>query len=267
MIVDGKAIKEEMGKELARRIALLGWSPKLVVLEVKGDFASEKFVALKESFAKQIGVTFDKHSFPLAITTEQFVETVKAVSADPTVHGIVVQLPLPEHIDTNAVLAAIHPTKDVDALGSTPRVMPPVAGAVAEILVRQGVTPKGKRAVVVGYGRLVGKPVAQWLVDQGAHIHVVDKDTPDAAGFTKSADIIVSGAGVPGLLKPDMVTPGVALIDAGTSESAGKLVGDIDPLCAEKASLFTPVPGGVGPVTVAVLFKNLLDLIARQDAF
>lgn len=265
MILNGTEIAGRLETALRARISLLGFTPTLLVIQVGNDMASEKFLAMKEKFGTRIGVKVLRRRFEEA-TTESLIEALRATEEDSSINGVVVQLPLPQEIDTNAVLKALHPAKDVDGLGETPRVMPPVAGAVAEILHAGQVELVGRFAVIVGYGRLVGKPVTQWLVDQGAKIHVVDKDTPDIETYTRQADILVSGVGVPGLIKPDLIRSGVILVDAGTSESAGKLVGDIDPLCYEKASLYTPVPGGVGPVTVAVLFQNLLQLIERQDS-
>lgn len=276
MIVDGKAIQEEMKHELKREVSFLALRPRLVVVQVGTDAASTKFVSMKRAFAEEIGVEFILHEFPESAKTEQLVKEIQGYNKDARVNGIIVQLPLPKTIDSDAVIEAIHPAKDPDALrmeeGESFRVPPPVAGAVEEILTRHEIVPQEKHAVVVGYGRLVGKPVAQWLVDNGAHLRVVDKNTPPElfAESILAADIIVSGAGVPGLLKPEMVKEGVVLIDAGTSEGPETpfgnkpLVGDIDPLCAEKASLFAPVPGGVGPITVATIFKNLLALIPRQ---
>lgn len=277
MIVDGKILQEEMKHELKREVSFLALRPKLVIIQVGDDPASTKFVSLKRAFAEEIGVEFVLEKFPESVTTETLVGQIGEHNKDARVNGIIVQLPLPKTVDTDQVIEAIHPAKDPDVLRALEdedlRVPPPVAGAVEEILNRNAVSVEGKHAVVIGYGRLVGKPVAQWLVDNGAHLKVVDEHTPPEL-FSEtilSADIIVSGTGVPGLVKPEMVKDGVVLVDAGTSEDpknplgASKLSGDIDPACAEKASLFTPVPGGVGPVTVAMIFKNLLLLIPRQS--
>ncbi len=271
MIVDGKKIRDEIKAELKKEVGFLALRPQLALVQVGTDPASTKFVSMKRAFAEEIGVACIFRQLPEATTTEELQREISVLNADPRVNGIVVQLPLPAHIDTDAVIEAIHPGKDPDSLRTFSEeergVPPPVAGAVEEILDRNGITPEGLQAVVIGYGRLVGKPVAQWLVDRGAHLHVVDEHTEARRrdALLGNADIIVSGAGVPGLLKPEMVKQGVILIDAGTSETGGKLVGDIDPRCAEKAALYTPVPGGVGPITVAIIFKNLLLLIGRQS--
>ena len=170
--------------------------------------------------------------------------------------GVVIQLPIDS---ADALLAQVPQNKDIDNYPSAP-----VAAAVEEILNRAGVDSKNKKAVVVGEGRLVGKPVAQLLRKLGANVSVVSLDQGNLSEL-KYADIVVSGAGSPGLIKPEMLKQGVVLIDAGTSEQAGKVVGDCDLRCAEVTSVFTPVPGGVGPVAVAMLFKNLAAL-ARHTA-
>jgi 5,10-methylene-tetrahydrofolate dehydrogenase/methenyl tetrahydrofolate cyclohydrolase len=169
---------------------------------------------------------------------------------------VLVQLPHPQ---ADALLAQIPPDKDVDALGLAPKVLAPVAGAVKEILARSDIEVRGKKAIVVGEGRLVGKPISRMLRDMGAEVSVVTLEQGSLAEL-KDADIVVSGAGSPHLIQPEMLKPGVILIDAGTSESGGRMVGDCDPACADAASVFTPVPGGVGPVAVAMLFKNLSTL-------
>jgi methylenetetrahydrofolate dehydrogenase (NADP+)/methenyltetrahydrofolate cyclohydrolase len=144
--------------------------------------------------------------------------------------------------------------------------MPPVAAAMKTILERAGIAVKGLRAAVVGNGWLVGEPCAAWLAQQGAAVTVLTRDSADFTSALAAADIIVSGAGSPGLIKPGMVKQGVVIIDAGTSESNGAIVGDADPACADIASVFTPVPGGVGPVAVACLFQNAITLAERAAA-
>ena len=261
MFVDGQKIADGIKQELAKRIAVLGKRPVLAVVQVGSEVAVEKFVERKEKFGEALGVAVVLHQFPPDLTEEVLAAEVKAIGGDPVVDGLIVQLPLPLEVNTDAVLGSIPPERDVDALSSAPRVLAPVPGAVAEILARYGVDPHGKRAVVIGVGRLVGKPVADWLRKQGALVETVSLETTLAMrSLTEAADIVVSGVGVPRLITPEFVKDGVVLIDAGTSESRGILVGDIDPACAEKAGLYTPVPGGVGPITVAKLFENLVIL-------
>ncbi|MDZ4226464.1 MAG: bifunctional 5,10-methylenetetrahydrofolate dehydrogenase/5,10-methenyltetrahydrofolate cyclohydrolase, partial [Patescibacteria group bacterium] len=181
-----------------------------------------------------------------------------------TCDGIIVQLP---HPNADELIAKLPPEKDVDAVGLPPAggalVHTPVAEAISEIFVRSGVAAAGKKAVVVGKGRLVGKPAAELLQSLGAHVTVLTQ-TSGSLEELQDADIVVLGAGSPGLIGPDMIKEGVVLIDAGTSEAGGKLVGDAQPGCAHVASVFTPVPGGVGPIAVAMIFKNLLTLARHK---
>ena len=168
----------------------------------------------------------------------------------------------------NKVLNAVPANKDVDVLsdGAIEKYekgelsfVPAVAGAVSEIFKKYKIDFVGKKIAIVGRGRLVGRPVRSFFAREGAEISVINRDNIDSSNALKEADIIVSGAGSPYLIKPYMIKEGVALIDAGTAEKSGKLVGDIDPECKEKASLYAPVPGGVGPITIAILFRNLLQ--------
>jgi methylenetetrahydrofolate dehydrogenase (NADP+)/methenyltetrahydrofolate cyclohydrolase len=179
--------------------------------------------------------------------------------------GIIVQMPLPSQINLGQILAALPPHLDVDAITEYKGpsfVRAPVAEAVSEVFVRAGVSAAGKRAVVVGAGMLVGAPVAVLLKDLGADVFVITRNEGSLLDL-KTADIVVLGAGDPGFVKPEHLKQGVVLIDAGTSEASGRLAGDADPKCAEVASVFTPVPGGIGPIAVAMIFKNLFTLAKR----
>jgi len=236
MIVDGKHIAEEIVASLGD--SLRGRTLGMVVNS--GDAATESFVKIKERIAQRLGVVVKRGELRDLLT-----------SCD----GVLVQLP---HPDAGILTPQIPSEKDVDALGLHPEVLAPVAGAVKEILKRH--TPAGKKAVVVGEGKLVGKPVAAMLREEDYTVEVVSLEQGSLSAL-KDADVVVSGAGSPHLIKPEHVKPGVILIDAGTSEQAGKVVGDCDPACAEVASVMTPVPGGVGPIAVAMLFKNLATLV------
>ena len=187
--------------------------------------------------------------------TADVCQTVQVAAAQSD--GIVVQLPLPPHVDT----AAVH----YDGSGT---VLPPVVGAVAAIADTHRVSFQDKMVTVVGAGRLVGAPAALWVEAQGGIITVVTNETPidQVQTALSKADIIITGAGVPGLVTPDQVQPGVVVFDAGTSEDGGALVGDVDPTVAEKAALFTPVPGGIGPLTIACLLRNLVTLKDSQHS-
>jgi len=233
---------------------------------VGDNLVSKRYVGLKKKMAERAGIDVVVHHFPEDITPEELEKNIKETVA--LYDGYIIQLPLPVHIDTSAMLDLIPIEKDVDMLSSSSmrayyadatNLLPPVIGVFAEILARHAIDVRGKQVVVVGYGKLVGKPAEHWFKKEGADVTVIDKGD-DLLSAAKGADIIALGVGSPSLLKPDMIKEGVVILDAGTSEDGGALKGDADPACAEKASLFTPVPGGIGPMTVVMLLKNLLIL-------
>lgn len=236
MIIDGKKIADEI-------LDSLPGGGTLGVVMNAGDAASNSFVKIKERAAARVGVVVKRFAPE---------ELDQALLCD----GVLVQLPI---ANAEELLAKIPGDKDVDALGPHPKVISPVAGAVKEILLRAGVDAQGKKAVVVGAGRLVGQPVAALLRELGAEVSVITT-AQGSLEELKGADIVVSGAGSPGLIQPQMLKQGVVLVDAGTSEQGGKVAGDAVAACADVASVFTPVPGGVGPVAVAMIFKNLFAL-------
>ena len=265
MILDGKAIAEDMYEALTKRRALFGRNIKLGIIVAGPSPVIDLFVRIKTRAATKLNIEMVRIDIPDGMDTATAAEQVKWLAAD--VDAVIVQLPLPKSLDTNAILAAIPPEKDVDALNPTiPEdkhpVFAPVALAVVELLKRAGVEIKGKKTVVVGAGRLVGAPSAVLLKRLGARVSMFTLKEGSVHDL-KDADIVVCGAGNPGFIKPEHIKEGVAMIDAGASESKGRVVGDADPACAEKASVFSPVPGGVGPVAVAMIFRNLFDLLEK----
>lgn len=259
MIVDGKKIAEAIFSEIQDQIRALPAPPRLTVFTSAPNFETQKFLAVKKRKAEEMGVAIQIIELAHDLSTDACVASIQ--KAAETTDGIVVQLPFPSHIDREALIRAIPESHDVDAFNiDDSEILPPVVGAIREIVDRHNVTLRDAACVVVGDGRLVGAPAAAWFEKSGARVTQLTKESGGIAGETKDADIIVLGAGVPGLLKPDMIKAGVAIFDAGTSEAEGRLVGDADPACAEKASVFTPVPGGIGPITIAVLFRNLVLL-------
>lgn len=260
MIVDGKKIAEEIVTNLAAQRAGLPPVLRLGVLMGEGDEASASFVKIKERVADKLRVVVVREMVDASATNASALRALERLIKNCA--GVIVQMPLPAHIDTESLARAVPPQKDVDAINPEPHarsVRAPVAEAISEILVREGVTCLGKKAVVVGAGRLVGAPAAELLRDLEAEVKVVTEASGSLSEL-KDADIVVLGAGQPGLVKPEMLKEGVVLIDAGTSDVAGSLAGDAAPECAKAASVFTPVPGGVGPIAVAMIFKNLFTL-------
>lgn len=263
MIVDGKAIAAKLNEETKKLVAELGRSPILSVFSCDPNFATNKYLTIKQRQADALGITMKMQEFDSATATDDVVTAMR--SAKDRSDALLVQLPFPTHIDTALLLNQIPPSHDADALNPTekPLVLSPVVGALEAILNFHEVRVAGKTVTVVGNGRLVGKPTAEWLKMVGGIVTVVDRDDNDLGKAVKEAEIVVLGAGEPGLITPDMITTKTILLDAGTSEAGGKLQGDADAACAEVAKLFTPVPGGIGPVTVAILFKNVLTLASQ----
>jgi methylenetetrahydrofolate dehydrogenase (NADP+)/methenyltetrahydrofolate cyclohydrolase len=262
MLVDGKQIAADIYATLAKRRAKLTRPVKLGILVASRDPVIESFVRIKMRAAQNLSVDLVRFDVPDDASTMDVLSAVQSLAGASD--GLIVQLPLPPHLDTEAILSMIPKERDVD--GINPRISyddalvhAPVAGALAEILSHHKVATRGKHAVVLGAGRLVGMPCAMLLEHLGAQVSIITKEK-GTLDELKSADIIVLGAGDPALVKPDMIKKDVVLIDAGTSEQGGKIQGDADPACAEKCALFTPVPGGVGPISVAMIFKNLFDL-------
>jgi len=262
----------ELGKSAGRRI-------RLAVAQVRSDTVTEKFLAEKKKFGSAVGIDLRIYNIEESISTNQLRKKLAEIVHIKENTGVIVQLPLPKQINTQYILDGIISEKDPDMLSSKSiglfstgrsKILPPVVGAIKLILEKNSIELCGRRATVLGAGRLVGKPVATWLINEGAAVTVIDEHTTDPTLHTINADILISGIGAPNLIKPSMVKDGVVAIDCGTSvagdeiasrdEMRSRLIGDIDPAVAEKAALFTPVPGGVGPLTVAMLFKNLMEL-------
>lgn len=252
MIVDGRTIADAIYAAFGD--TLIGM--KLGIVVSGGNAVTDSYVRIKTRAAERLGVEIVRRELAPSASTADAIDAVRSLVG--VSDGIVVQLPLPETIDADEVLTAVPPSHDVDALNQGALVVAPVAGAMQEILRVADVHAAGKRAVVVGSGRLVGAPCATLLRQLGAEVVVITRG--DSLSPLRDADIIVSGAGSPGLIQPGMIKEGAVLIDAGTSESSGNIAGDADPTCAQKAAVFTPVPGGVGPVAIAMIFKNLRDL-------
>lgn len=266
MIIDGRAIADDLYAALTGRRAAIRRPIKLGIIIVGVNPVIESFVRIKSQAAARLDVDMVRVDLPAGATTQEAIGAVNELS--PRTDALIVQLPLPGEIDTDAVLAAIPKEKDVDAINPAVSdeerpVFAPVALAVGHILEWGRIETAGKRAVVVGAGRLVGAPSAILLKRLGASVSMFTLDEGSIDDL-KDADIVVCGAGNPGFIKPEHVKDGVAIIDAGASEQAGVIRGDADPSCADKAAVFTPVPGGVGPVAVAMIFKNLFDLLEKK---
>ena len=263
MIVDGRRLAAERREEVRAEREKFGPLSLGVVIAVTNP-VTQSYVGIKKRAAEALGISVVEYRLPETASLEEVIAATKKANQHD---GVIVQLPLPPGIDVEAAKNAIEPEKDVDVLSDTAfdlyaknqfPAVPPVPAAMHYVLKRSGVDVVGKNVVIIGKGRLVGRPATVLFERLGARVTALEKG--DSLEPTKSADIIISGAGVGGLLKPDMIKEGVAIVDGGTSELGGKVVGDADPACAEKASVFTPVPGGVGPIAVVEIFANLVAL-------
>ncbi len=260
MVIDGHTLAEQLLDRCRKAVQQLPRAPRLVLVACDPVGVTRRYLTRKQEAAAVVGVEVQLVEVSAKSSTQEVIAQISAVAAE--CDGLVVQLPLPDTLDTEAICAAIPAAVDVDALRPDALVSggfrSPVAAAVAYILKESSVSLVDATAVVVGAGRLVGQPVTAFLQAAGAQVQVVTEHTDRPEEVFRQADIIVLGAGVPALLQPEMVKPGVAIIDAATSEQSGRISGDADPACAEEASVFTPVPGGVGPITVAALLQNVV---------
>lgn len=278
ILLDGKKLSEKILEEVRQEIAGIDRKLRLAAVVVGKDPVIEKFIKQKKKTAVAVGIDVRVYPFEEAITTNELRKRMSEIVHEERNTGVIVQLPLPAHINPRYILNSVIPEKDVDVLsakaignfvaGKSP-ILPPVVGAIKALLEEHQIDYKTKYIVVLGAGNLVGKPVALWLLNEKVTFSVIRSGTQNPEEFLKRADIIISGVGKPKFITGDMVKEGVVVIDAGTSESEGpstelgvkKIVGDVDfDSVAPKASYITPVPGGVGPVTVAVLLKNLIKL-------
>ena len=264
MLIDGKKIAAEIYADIKDQLAGRSEAPCLTVFACAPNTETRKFLELKQRRAAENGIDVVMLELEANVTIEDIESAINAASTKS--EGVIVQLPFPPHIDAERLVNAVPAALDVDALryaGEDTDILPPVVGAIAAITAAHNIDWNGKRVAVVGQGRLVGKPAAFWAKAQNAEVTIIDKDTPDADAILQAADIIISGAGKPGLITPEKIKAGVVIFDAGTSEEGGELRGDADPACADKAAIFTPVPGGIGPITIAVLLRNLVVLSSR----
>jgi methylenetetrahydrofolate dehydrogenase (NADP+) / methenyltetrahydrofolate cyclohydrolase len=283
MIVDGRAIAKEILARAKACAGKLAWRPLVVALTSSDTPATRSYLAIKTKKAEEAGCILEVVQFDLSLGINNLVLSAQVVDSAEKADAVIVQLPLPTGVDIKAVCDAIPIEQDADVLSSAaraqfemmglrnPSLLPPVVGAVAEIFSRYEIKTREKKAIVIGDGWLVGNPCTIWLKRQGANVEIITFESGDLRNCAtpgvaqlRNADIIVSGAGSPHLIKPEMLKQGVVLIDAGTSESDGTIAGDADPACADKCSIFTPVPGGVGPLSVARLFDNVVTLAERR---
>lgn len=274
-LIDGKAIsaavRQQVTEDTAAFVAATGITPHLAAVLVGDDPASQVYVRNKERACAKCGLKSTLHRLPTDTTQQQLADLVSQLNNDDTVHGILVQLPLPEHLDAEPILDAIRPAKDVDGfhpdnvgrmLQGRPRFLPCTPHGVMKMLEHEGIETAGKHAVVIGRSDIVGKPMGALLVQRGADatVTICHSRTADIAAITRQADILIAAVGIPEFVTGDMVRPGAIVIDVGINRVDDKLVGDVDfDAASATAAAITPVPGGVGPMTIAMLLNNTLE--------
>ena len=269
-ILDGKALAASIREELREKTELLkkerGVTPSLAVIVAGDDPASAVYVRNKERACVNAGMNSIVRRLPGDVTQEELEGVVAGFNADDSVHGILVQLPLPRHLDEKRVLALIDPKKDVDGfhavnmgalMSGTEGFVPCTPKGIIRLIESAGVSIAGKNAVIVGRSNIVGKPAAMLLLARDATVTICHSNTQDLAAFTKNADILVAAVGRPRMITGDMIKPGATVIDVGINRTDDGLVGDVDFASAlPVAGAITPVPGGVGPMTIAMLLEN-----------
>jgi methylenetetrahydrofolate dehydrogenase (NADP+)/methenyltetrahydrofolate cyclohydrolase len=267
MRMDGKVLAAKLREQVAEDVKAFGQPVCLATILVGDDPASHVYVGSKHKASHEAGIDSRDHRFPGDTPEAEILELVAELNADEAVDGILVQLPLPEHMDEATVLRSVDPSKDVDGfhvlnagrlyLGE-PFLVPATPFGIMAMLDEYDVDLKGADAVVIGRSTIVGKPMAMMLLAEHATVTICHSRTVDLAEHTRRADVLVAAVGIPGLVTPDMVKPGAAVVDVAMNRTEAGLVGDVDPAVAEVAGKMTPVPGGVGPMTIAMLLRNTL---------
>jgi methylenetetrahydrofolate dehydrogenase (NADP+) / methenyltetrahydrofolate cyclohydrolase len=277
-IIDGKAIAAEVRAEVRRdveaHVERFGEAPGLATVLVGDDPASKIYVAGKHRACEEVGMRSIGHELAADVPEEELLELVEDLNRDPTVHGFIVQLPLPPQIDPARVIAAVDPRKDVDGLTPTnaglllqgrDALVPATPSGVMELLRRSGTPLEGAEAVVVGRSDLVGRPIASLLLAANATVTICHSRTHDLPAVCRRGDVLVAAVGRARLVNGEMVKTGATVIDVGTTRTEDGLVGDVDfASAAERARAITPVPGGVGPMTIAMLLRNTLKAAGAQ---
>jgi methylenetetrahydrofolate dehydrogenase (NADP+) / methenyltetrahydrofolate cyclohydrolase len=275
-IIDGKAVAARVRERVAAEVATLPSPPGLATILVGEDPASAMYVRMKREDSAEVGIESFHHEPGGDVSQDDVADLIRSLNEDERVHGILLQLPLPDHLDQDPLISLIDPRKDVDGL--TPLsaglllqdrdgLVPCTPAGVMELLAEAGAELSGARAVVVGRSILVGKPVAQLLLAADATVTHCHSRTRDLAAVCREADVLVAAVGSPGLVTADMVRPGAVVIDVGTNRTDDGLVGDVDfEAVREVAGAITPVPGGVGPMTRAMLLSNTVTAARRLEA-
>ncbi|WP_214747611.1 MULTISPECIES: bifunctional methylenetetrahydrofolate dehydrogenase/methenyltetrahydrofolate cyclohydrolase FolD [unclassified Exiguobacterium] len=272
VVIDGKQVAHSYRMKLKEEVARLKEQriqPQLTVILIGEDPASQSYVRGKEKAAKEIGMDSELIRLPAETTESELLHLIERLNVDASVHGILVQLPLPDHIDESKVIFAISPEKDVDGFHPVsvgkmmigePTFLPCTPNGILHLVKEMNVPIAGQHVVVVGRSQIVGKPVGMLFLNESATVSFCHSKTKDLGAMTRQADILIVAVGVPKLITADMVKPGAVVIDVGVNRVDGKLVGDVEfDTVQDVASMITPVPGGVGPMTITMLLHNTIE--------
>ncbi len=278
VILDGKTLAKKIRlyiKEEVKELKESGIIPGLAFILVGDNPASQVYVNMKTKACEEVGIYSINHRMPKEINEKELIDVIKMLNDNPMVHGVLVQLPLPEHIDEEKIIETIDYKKDIDGfhpynMGRLARGNPLFSSCtplgIMKLLEEYSINVKGKDVVMVGAGNITGKPMALMLTNAGATVQICHIHTQNLREKTKTADILITAVGKPGLIKEDMVKEGAVVIDVGISRVEGKVVGDVDfEKVSQKASYITPVPGGVGPMTIAMLLYNTLQSVKLKE--
>ncbi len=253
-------IKERQAHQVRGLIQAHYVTPKLAIVQTVHTPVIDAYVRLKKAYGADINVVVEAH----VIEQSDALETIKQLNADSSVHGIIVQLPVADPVQTDELVNAVDPAKDVDGLGQNPAFDPATPTAVNWLLAGYNVELRHKKIVIVGQGRLVGAPLKQLFEESGLTVETADITTEDLGALTRTADVLISATGQPGLIKSGMIMPSAVVVDAGVATDAGKMVGDLADDVRERSDLtITPPKGGVGPLTVCALFENVIEAARR----
>jgi methylenetetrahydrofolate dehydrogenase (NADP+)/methenyltetrahydrofolate cyclohydrolase len=269
MILDGRKIKNETLDELRYEVSEFSEKPSFVVIQVGNDEASNVYIKQKEKMAVELGYKFVHKKFDEQISQEELIREINNLNNDSSIDGILVQMPIPEHLDSIAIQNSVNPNKDVDGLtyinsgrtvANAKGLVPCTPKGIVALLDHYNITLEGANVVVIGRSLLVGKPIANLLINRNATVTVCHSKTKNLSDYTKMADIVIVAVGKDHFLKEDMVKDGAVIIDVGINRVNDKLYGDVDfDNVSKKASYITPVPGGVGPMTIAMLATNVYE--------
>lgn len=261
-ILDGKGLRDQALAKIQKEHKGKAKTKHLAIFMVGNDPVCQKYVDLKQKLGERCGLLISVYSFDERDQEDDILECIKFINNDPEVDGVMIQIPISKKFDQTKLISALDPKKDVDGLRYCSELasdfVPPVVLAIEEALSEAKVDFKSSKIMVVGKGFLVGAPLARRLKEAGAEVVATNKLDANSLEKLKEAEVVISAVGKAGLIQPDMIKEDVVLIDAGTTESNGELKGDIDPGCYMKSSFYTPVPGGIGPLTISMLFQNLV---------